>query len=151
MIVIDVDKEIIAHGYPIPSEVMLDGSLSLYLWMENRLSCIAYKDFAQTYKIFILFWFRKGVSLSWDGTFGLCCCLWSRASRFICHFSFVDKRSNYLSSSFKSKPNWNIPKSIHFGYNVKTRKLTKIKGIPEGNFGAWLHTNNMVSLPCTLA
>lgn len=53
VIVIDVDKEIIVRGYPISCEAMPDGSLPIYLWMENHLSCIAYKDFSQTYQIFI--------------------------------------------------------------------------------------------------
>jgi hypothetical protein len=40
-------------------------------------------------------------------------------------------------------------KTIHFGYNVKTKQLTKIEGIEMGNFEVWLHTNSLVSFPST--
>ena len=38
---------------------------------------------------------------------------------------------------------------MHFGYNVKTRQLTKIVDIDVGDFEVWLHTNSLVSLSST--
>lgn len=153
---IDVDKEIIVRGYPIPNEAMLDGSLPIYLWMGNRFSCIAYKDFSQTYQIFI-FDFDSG---KWR--------LYHEMRPFDCvaacgqelHVLFVTFRLSIndqiiFQVALNQNPIGNIPpapipKSIHFGYNVKTRQLTKTEGVAEGNFEVWLHTNSLVSLPCTL-
>jgi hypothetical protein len=36
-----------------------------------------------------------------------------------------------------------------FGYNVKTKQLTKIEGIDVDNFEVWLHTNSLISFPST--
>jgi GH15 family glucan-1,4-alpha-glucosidase len=48
-----------------------------------------------------------------------------------------------IGNTFTNKEN------IHFGYNVKTRQLTKIEGIALDNFEVWLHTNSLVPLPST--
>ncbi|CAL5195948.1 unnamed protein product [Lathyrus oleraceus] len=56
----------------------------------------------------------------------------------------VGLHENQIGSMFTSK-------SIHFGYNVKTKQLTKIEDIEVGDFEVWLHTNSLVSLPTTLA
>ncbi|CAI8608250.1 unnamed protein product [Vicia faba] len=154
VIVIDVDTEIILCGYPIPSEAMLDGSLPIYLWMENRLSCIAYKDFSQTYQIFI-FDFNSGKWRFYHemGPFDYVAACGQELHVLFVTFRLWINDQIIFQVALNQNPIGNIPlapspKSIHFGYNVKTRHLTKIEGVAEGNFEVWLHTNSLVSLPC---
>ncbi|AET00329.1 putative F-box domain-containing protein [Medicago truncatula] len=55
VIVMDVDKEIIVREYPFPPVLMRGRPPVKFLWMENRFSCIVYKDhFQKRYPIYIL-------------------------------------------------------------------------------------------------
>ncbi|XP_058745313.1 uncharacterized protein LOC131618062 [Vicia villosa] len=151
VIVIDVDKEIIVRGYPLPDESMLDGSLPVYLWMENRLSCIAYKDLSQSYKIFIFdFDSEKWCLYHEIGPFDyVAACAQSLHVLFVTFRLWINYQIIF-QVAINQSPIGNIPpspKSMHLGYNIKTRQLMKIEGIDEGNVEVWLHRNSLVSLP----
>ena len=151
VIVMDVDKERILREYPhpgLPNDLMID-----YLWMKNRLSCIAYKDSYKTYQIFILdfdsgkwsLYHEKG-PFDYVATCGHELNIWSVLFRLWINDQVIFEVALHSNSARKLIPN---PKNIHFGYNVKTKQLTKIEGIAVGAFEVWPHTNSLVSLPST--
>ncbi|RHN39711.1 hypothetical protein MtrunA17_Chr8g0346821 [Medicago truncatula] len=132
VIVFDVDKEITLRDYPLFHSP--HGLFPKYLWMGNRLSCIEHGHEMEPFvcmgacgpgidimSVVFRFWINDQI---------------------IFRFSLHQDRIGNIFSGIKR---------IHFGYNVKTRQLTKIKDIDEGNIEVWLHTNNLVSLPSTPA
>ncbi|XP_045789608.1 uncharacterized protein LOC123884539 [Trifolium pratense] len=153
VIVMDVDKEVILQEYPLPH--LPNYSELKYLLMGNRISCIASKDLSSTtYQIYILDFDSGKWSLYHEmGPFdyvaacGLELDIIDVVFRFWINDQIIFRVSlgpvHNNSDIFKNK------KYMHFGYNVKTRQLTKIEGIAEGNFEVWLHTNSLVSLPRT--
>ncbi|XP_058745512.1 uncharacterized protein LOC131618267 [Vicia villosa] len=145
VIVMDVDKEIIVREYPLIGTMWT----SKYLWMGDFLSCIVSGDSCLPYEIYIL-----------DPDSGI----WN-----IYHemgpFDYMAACGHSLNNTIVSFRLWindqiifrvsldlyNSRKNIHFGYNVKTKQLTKIEDIAVGEFVAWLHTSSLVSLPTTPA
>ncbi|XP_045791658.1 uncharacterized protein LOC123886380 [Trifolium pratense] len=139
VIVMDIDKESITREY----------SFSLlpltFLMMGNRISCIVYKDGTHTtYQIYILDFHSGKWSLYHEmepfnhviTSFGVFC-LWINDQII---FRIALRSQENMSGNIKK---------IHYGYDVKTRKLTKIEDIDVGNFDVWLHTNTLASLPST--
>ncbi|CAL5195946.1 unnamed protein product [Lathyrus oleraceus] len=152
VIVMDIDKEIIVREYSLPAGKMLGGPL----WMGNCLSCVVTIDSTRTHQIYILDFDSGEWSLyheigpfDYMPAFGhsynfnipiVVFCLWIN-DRIIFR---VGLHQNQIGNMFSCK-------HIHFGYNVKTKQLTKLEDIDEGNFEVWLHTNSLVSLPTTPA
>jgi hypothetical protein len=149
VIVMDVDREIILREYPLHlfstvSTYLL--TVSTYLLMGNRISCIVYKDLS--YEIYVLDfdsgkWFLYHEMGPFD--YAVACgheldirsavfCLWI---------------NDQIIFRVYQRQNQTGIKIVYFGYNVKTKQLTKIEGIDVGNFEVWLHTNSLVSLPST--
>jgi hypothetical protein len=151
VIVMDVDKESIIREYPhphLPNDVFIK-----YLWMKNRLSCIAYKESYRTYQVFILDFNLGKWSLYHEmGPFDYVAACGQQLNILLVKFRFwindqvIFKVVLHQNSARNSYLN---PKNIHFGYNVKTKQLTKIEGIDVGAYEVWLHTNSLVSLPST--
>ena len=152
VIVLDVDKEIILRDYPL-FDSPPHGLYPKYLWIGNSLSCIVAT--LTTYEIYILDYELGTWSLYHEmepfvrrGACGPDIDIMSVVFRcwindqIIFRFSLHQDRIGNIFSGIKR---------IHFGYNVKTRQLTKIKDIDEANIEVWLHANNLVSLPSTPA
>ncbi|KAK2353566.1 F-box and associated interaction domains-containing protein [Trifolium repens] len=145
VIVMDVDREIILREYPLH----LFSTVSRYSLMGDRISCIVYKDIS--YEIYVLDfdsgkWFLYHEMGPFD--YASACgheldirsamfCLWIN-DQIIFRVSLHP--IDYILANFET---------IHFGYNVKTKQLTKIEGIEVGNFQVWLHTNSLFSFPST--
>ncbi|WJX14015.1 hypothetical protein P8452_04332 [Trifolium repens] len=147
VIVMDVDREIILREYPLHllstvSTYLL--TVSTYLLMGNHISCILYKDLS--YEIYVLDfgsgkWFPYHEMGPFDYASACGHELDSRSAVFCLWINEQIIFRVYL------RQNQTGIKSVYFGYNVKTRQLTKIEGIDAGNFDIWLHTNSLVSLP----
>ncbi|XP_058745318.1 uncharacterized protein LOC131618065 [Vicia villosa] len=145
---IDVDKEIIiTREYPVLWR-------SNILWMGKYLSCItSCEDLSRPFQVFILdsdsrewsryhemgpFDYVAACGHELDVRYNYACFrLWIND---LIIFD-IDKQQNRRGANTQS------PKNIYFGYNIKTRKLTKIEGIDMGSFEVWLHTNSLASLP----
>ena len=151
VIVMDVDREIIIRGYPLPH--VPNSLIPKYLWMGNRLSCIASKEFYRTYQIFILDLDSGKWSLYHEmGPFDyVSACGQELQILFVAFRLWINDQiifkvalSKNLIGDISSGQ-----KNIHFGYNVKTRQLTMNEGIDVGDFDVWFHINSLVSLPST--
>jgi len=154
VIVMDVDKEIIVREYPFSPVLMRGRPPVKFLWIENRLSCIVYKDHLQKrYQIYILD-FDSG---KWS--------LYHEMGPFNYAAACGNNQLNITSVIFRLWINDQIiirvalhstgnmltnKRNMHFGYNVKTKQLTKIEGISLGDFEVWLHTNSLFSFPSTI-
>jgi hypothetical protein len=153
VIVMDVDREIILREYPLHlfstvSTYLL--TVSTYLLMGNRISCIVYKDLS--YEIYVLDfdsgkWFLYHEMGPFD--YASACGHELDMTRVVFRFWINDQIIFRVTLCPIDNIFTNI-KNIHFGYNVKTKQLTKIEGIDVGNFEVWLHTNSLVSFPSTL-
>jgi hypothetical protein len=142
VIVMDVDKEIITQEYSFPP---MHGK---FVRMGNRISCVVYKKGTCTiYQIYILDFHSGKWSLYHEmepfdhvttssGVF----CLWIN-DQIIFRITLRPRPQEIMSRSIKK---------IHFCYNVRTKKLTKIEDIDVGDVVVWLHTNSLASLPSTL-
>ncbi|XP_058745315.1 uncharacterized protein LOC131618063 [Vicia villosa] len=149
VIVMDVDREIIVREYPLPPDTLLGHWLPKYLWTGNRLSCISPqgKCFSTLYKVFILdfdsgewFLYHEIGPFDYVAAYGHELHVLFEIFRFWINDQII----------FEANPEGNSPdreENFYFGYNVKTRKLTKIEGIDDGNFKVWLHSSSLVSLP----
>jgi hypothetical protein len=128
--------------------------------MGNRLSCIASKDFSNdlsntTYQIYILDFHSEKWSIYHEmGPFDYVAACGHEHS--IIHFItdvvfrfWIDDQIIFRVTLNKSI--FTHKKKIHFGYNVKTKQLTKIEDIDVGDFEVWLHTNSLVTLPSSPA
>lgn len=155
VIVMDVDKETIVREYPLPSRNMRFGPLAILLWMGNRLSCIATKDTYSTYQIYILDFDSGKWSLHHEmGPFDYVSACGHRLNTTDVKFRLWINDQIIFRVRLPQSPIGNLLPGlqyIHFGYNVKTRQLTKIEDIDVGNFEVCLHTNSLVSLPSTPA
>lgn len=137
VIVIDVEKETIVRDYPLSP--MPVHNIEQILWMENYLSCIVNIDEdLSIYQIYILD-FDSG---KWS--------LYHTMGPFDIHELEIKSVEFLLwindqiilrvvDAAFKF-----INIKIYFGYNVKTRQLTKIEDIGMGPFEVWSHTNSLV-------
>jgi hypothetical protein len=164
--VVDVDKEIIVGEYPLPPVKMCSYPQPIWLTMGDHLSCIVRKGYFDhnTYKIYILDFdsgkwslYHKTRPLDYAIPFGHetrgeTFCLWIN-DQIIFQVYIKEKEDIHswkrsINFSKKKGDIYADDKSIHFSYNVKTRRLKKIEGITEeGVFRVWLHTNSLVSLP----
>jgi hypothetical protein len=149
VIVMDVDRGIILREYPLhPTNLLL--TYSTYLLVGNRISCIVYKDLS--YEIYVLDfdsgnWFPYYEMGPFD--YAAACGHELDITRVVFRFWINDQIIFRVTLCPTDNIFTNI-KNIHFGYNVKTKQLTKIEGIDVGNFEVWLHTNSLVSFPSTL-
>jgi hypothetical protein len=147
VIVMDVDREIILREYPLH----LFSTVSTYylLLMGDRISCIVYKDVS--YEIYVLdfdsgkwFPYYEMGPFDYAAACGHELDIKSAVFRLWINDQIIFRVSlhpiDYILANLKT---------IHFGYNVKTKQLTKIEGIGMGNFEVWLHTNSLVSFPST--
>jgi hypothetical protein len=151
VIVMDVDKEVIVREYPIPpiGALRVCQFLSMdYLWMRNHLSCIVNEYPTKTFQIYILDinsgkWSLYHEIVLFD--YVLACghvdssefvnisiCFWMH-EQIIFKLYFPPKEERLITHL----------KKVHLGYNVETRQLTKIEGIPEGDYDVKLHTNSL--------
>ncbi|XP_058745518.1 uncharacterized protein LOC131618273 [Vicia villosa] len=149
IIMMDVDKEIIVRQYPLHARTRFHVWNPKYLWIGDFLSCIVTGNSFSTYKIYIL----DLDSGKWS--------LYHEMGPFD-YLAAYGHNLNPISVSFRLWINNQIifrvgmhqnysRKNIHFGYNVKTKQLTKIEDVDMGDFEVWLHTNSLVSLPTTPA
>ena len=149
VIVMDVDKERILREYPHPD---LPNDLNIkYLWMKNRLSCIAYEDSYRTYQIFILDFDSGQWSLyhEMEPFDYVAACGHELDILFVEFRLWINDQVIFNVTVYQNSARNLYPKNIHFGYNVKTKQLTKIEGIAVGAFEVWLHNNSLVSFPST--
>ncbi|RHN53787.1 hypothetical protein MtrunA17_Chr5g0399631 [Medicago truncatula] len=121
--------------------------------MGNHLSCIVNNDaFCRTFQIYVLDFELGKWSLYHEmGPFDfptacgheihiLCVvfCFWIN-HQIILRVSLLKRRNTSVTSR----------ETMHFSYNVKIKRLTKIDNIVVGDIKVWLHTNSLVSLPST--
>ncbi|XP_058745304.1 uncharacterized protein LOC131618056 isoform X1 [Vicia villosa] len=145
VIVMNVDKEIVVSEYPIRG-CLVDGLGKTFLWMGDCLSCIDHEDIYGTFKIFVLNFDSRKWSLYHEmGPFD-----YGAACGHELHVSSVSFRM-WINDQiiFHADEGFASLKNIHFGYNVKTRQLTKIDGINKGGFVVCRHINSLASLPST--
>jgi len=147
VIVMDVDKEIILREYPLPQ--VPSGEDPTYLLMENRLSCIVCKDRDyKTYNIYILDFDSRKWSFYYQ--MELFDCVTACGHKLISSEAFrlwIDDQIIFRVALRQNQSNiFQGFENMHFGYNVKTRQLTKIEDIDVGDFEVWLHANSLVSL-----
>jgi len=143
VIVIDVEKETIVRDYPL-SPVPPVCTIEQILWMGNYLSCIVnIEDLSLIYQIYILD-FDSG---KWSLYHTM------RPIDFVaaCDLEFTVESVEFLlwindQIILRVAAAFECIKNIYFGYNVKTRQLTKIEDIGMGNFEVWSHTNGLVFL-----
>jgi hypothetical protein len=140
----DVDREIILREYPLH----LFSTVSTYLLMENRISCIVYKGLS--YEIYVLD-FDSGNWFPYYemGPFDYAAACGHELD--IMDVEFHIWINDQIIFRVFLRPDQTDFKTVYFGYNVKTKQLTKIEGIAEGNCMVWLHTNSLVSLPSSPA
>jgi hypothetical protein len=154
VIVIDVDIEVILREYPLPH--LPNYPAPNYLLMGNRLSCIASKGFSNdlsntTYQIYILDFHSGKWSIYHEmGPFDyVAACVHEHFITDVVFRFWIDDQIIFRVTLNKSI--FTHKKKIHFGYNVKTKQLTKIEDIDVGDFEVWLHTNSLVTLPSSPA
>ncbi|CAK8560676.1 unnamed protein product [Lathyrus sativus] len=163
VILMDIDKETIVGEYPVPFITMdpYERSITMYssvpfemfLHMGERLSRIVSIDSHRTYQIYILDFDSENWSLYHEmGPFDYMSAsghnLKPRSASFRL---WINDQIIFQVGLHKTETgSMSSRKSIHFGYNVKTKQLTKIEDIEVGDFDVWLHTISLVSLPTTL-
>jgi hypothetical protein len=158
VIVMDVDKEVILREYPLPH--FPNYPAPKYLLMGNRLSCIASKDFSNdlsddlsstTYQIYILDFDSGKWSVYLEmGPFDYVVACGHELDIMDVVFRFwIDDQIIFRVTLDDTKYIFTNLKNKLFGYNVKTKQLTKIEGIDVDNFEVWLHTNSLISFPST--
>ncbi|XP_058745514.1 uncharacterized protein LOC131618270 [Vicia villosa] len=163
VIVMDIDKEIVVREYPLP-RITVDPferlvtmyssvPFEMFLHMGDRLSRIVSIDSYRTYQIYI-FDFDSG---NWSLYHEMRPFDYMTASghnlnpRSVSFRMWINDQIIFQVGLHKSQTgSMSSRKNIHFGYNVKTKQLTKIEDVMVGDFEVWLHTNSLVSLPTTL-
>ncbi|CAK8560673.1 unnamed protein product [Lathyrus sativus] len=139
IIVMDVDKEIIVREY------LFHGPPIKYLWMENHLSCIMSNDSYRTYRIYSLDFDSGKWSLYHKmGPFDYMAACGRNLNTEPVIFSLWIKDQIIFRVGLSNNPD--KIENMYFGYNVKTKQLSKIEDIDAGDFEVWLHTNSLVSL-----
>jgi hypothetical protein len=154
--VLDIDNEIIVREYPIPRSPLKNCPPQTYFLMGNRLSCCV-RQTQSTYKLYILSFDSGEWSLYCDlgpYDFDAACGheLSIRCWGFSCFINDQIIIKVYLAGYIEYPNNFSvITNNIHFGYNLKTKQLTKIEGIDKGDYLVRPHTNSLVPLPSTPA
>jgi hypothetical protein len=151
---VNIEKEIIVGGYPLPPVEMWYDLIQTNLWMGNHLSYIAPKSVHdhKTHTIYILDFDSGKWSLYHEMgpfDFAASCCHETIILLALVHLLINDQIIFQVYIRKKRDIGRDL-RSIYFSYNVKTGQLKKIEDIvEESGITVWLHTNSLVSLPST--
>ncbi|XP_058745517.1 uncharacterized protein LOC131618272 [Vicia villosa] len=142
VIVMDVDKEIIVREYPLSHIIMHPSDLffmmyssvpfEMFLHMGDRLSRIVTINLHRTYQIYILDFDSGKWSLYQEmGPFDyMIACDHNLNPRSVSFRLWINDQIIFQVGLRKNQTgSMSSHKSIHFGYNVKTKQLTKIEDI----------------------
>ncbi|XP_058763877.1 uncharacterized protein LOC131637309 [Vicia villosa] len=157
--VFDVDKEITVGKFPLPPLhpdpfSPFSFSHTVFLWRGNQISCIVSIVENKRYKIYILDFDSGKWSLYHEmGPFDyVAACGQEFFVKFLLFRCWIHDEIIFRVSRSSTREE-NLPiggrYTMHFSYNVKTRRVTKIEDIAMFNNEVWLHTNSLFSLPST--
>ncbi|XP_058778545.1 uncharacterized protein LOC131652643 [Vicia villosa] len=154
--VVDVDKEITVRKFSLPPVSMDPHPIAEFLWMGNLLSCIVCEyedDHYKTFQIYILDFDSEKWSLYHEmGPFDYVAVCGQELNITVLAFRYWICDQIIFRVAILPMREENLPAgrcTMHFSYNVKTRKVTKIESIAMADHEVWLHTNSLISLPST--